>query len=165
MIMIYKHDYSTKINAKAKEETYKHLHIIGWREWVTLSDLGISKIKAKIDTGARTSALHAYDVHEYADGKINMVRFKVHPMQKNTLSVRYAKAEVVDKRLIRDSGGKVTLRPVILTTMRVGDLKWEIELTLVNRDQMGFRMLLGRQALRGNLLVNPQKSYLFGKSK
>jgi len=159
--MIYKHDYSTKTNRKIE----KQLSIIGWREWVTLSDLGITKIKAKVDTGARTSALHAYDVHEYMDGNKNMVRFKVHPMQRNTLSVRYAKAEVIEKRLIRDSGGKVTLRPVILTTMRVGDLKWEIELTLVNRDQMGFRMLLGRQALRGNLLVNPQKSYLFGKSK
>lgn len=163
--MIHKHDYSIKLNTRAKLEPYKHLPIIGWREWVALSDLGISKIKAKIDTGARTSALHAYDVHEYLDGNKKMVRFKVHPMQKNTQSVRSAKAEVVDKRLIRDSGGKVTLRPVILTTMRLGDLKWEIELTLVNRDQMGFRMLLGRQALRGYLLVNPQKSYLFGKSK
>ena len=163
--MIHKHDYSIKMNTRTRVEPYRHLLIIGWREWVSLSDLGISKIKAKIDTGARTSALHAYDVHEYVDGNKNMVRFKVHPMQKDTLSVRLARAEVVDKRLVRDSGGKVTLRPVILTTMRMGDLKWEIELTLVNRDQMGFRMLLGRQALRGNLLVNPQKSYLFGKTK
>nr|ADI87857.1 hypothetical protein AKSOIL_0349 [uncultured bacterium Ak20-3] len=165
MIMIYKHDHSLKVNTRLKVEPHKALPIIGWREWVTLSDLGISKIKAKVDTGARTSALHAYDVHEYVEGHKKMVRFKVHPMQKDTHSVRYAKAEVVDKRLIRDSGGKVTLRPVIITTIRVGELKWEIELTLVNRDQMGFRMLLGRQALRGNLLVNPQKSYLFGKSK
>ncbi len=163
--MIVKHDYSMKQHNRVRPEPFRQLLVIGWREWISLSDLGISKIKAKIDTGARTSALHAYDVHEYFDGPKHMVRFKVHPMQKDTLSVRSARAEVIDKRLIRDSGGKVTLRPVILTTLRVGDLKWEIELTLVNRDQMGFRMLLGRQALRGNLLVNPQKSYLFGKTK
>ncbi len=150
---------------KLKAEPAKQGKVIGWREWVSLSDLGLGKIKAKIDTGARTSALHAYDVYEYKEGQRNMVKFKVHPLQKSTLSVRYAKAEVIEKRSVRDSGGKVTLRPVILTTLRLGDLKWEIELTLVNRDQMGFRMLLGRQALRGHLLVNPQKSYLFGRSK
>ena len=163
--MIYRHDYSIKTQKHSKIESYKQFFIIGWREWVSLSELGIGKIKAKIDTGARTSALHAYDVLEYMEGHRTMVKFKVHPLQKSTLSVRYAKAEIIDKRLVRDSGGKVTLRPVILTTLRVGDLRWEIELTLVNRDQMGFRMLLGRQALRGHLLVNPQKSYLFGRSK
>jgi len=153
-----------KLKSRSQTDIYsKHLLVIGWREWVCLKDLGITKIKAKIDTGARTSALHAYDVHEYKEGQRNMVRFKVHPTQKNTLSVKYAKAEIVEKRLVRDSGGKVTLRPVILTTVQVGELQWKIELTLVNRDQMGFRMLLGRQALRGHLLVNPQKSYLFGK--
>ena len=163
--MIHPHDYSKNLNKRQKQEAdpVDFLHVVGWREWVSLTDLGISRIKAKVDTGARTSALHAYDVHEYTDGHRTMVRFKVHPFQKNTHSVRFARAEVVDKRLIRDSGGRVTLRPVILTTVRVGDLNWVIELTLVNRDQMGFRMLLGRQALRGNLLVNPQKSYLLGK--
>ncbi len=168
--MIYKHDYPKhelvrKPHKSTGFESYQHLLIIGWREWVSLPLLGIGKIKAKVDTGARTSTLHAYDVHEYVDGQKNMVRFKVHPLQKNTLSVKSTKAEILEKRLIRDSGGKVTLRPVILTTVRVGDFKWEIELTLVNRDQMGFRMLLGRQALRGHLLVNPQRSFLFGRSK
>lgn len=161
--MSFKHDSVVKKNRSKITSDRGFLLQIGWREWVSLNDLGIKKIKAKIDTGARTSALHAYDVHEYIEGTKKMVRFKVHPKQKNTLFVKYAKAEVVDKRLVRDSGGNVTLRPVILTTIMVGELSWKIEITLVNRDQMGFRMLLGRQALRGHLLVNPEKSYLLGK--
>ena len=121
--MIYKHDYSVKSHKRSKLDPHRSLPVIGWREWVSLSELGIGKIKAKVDTGARTSALHAYDVQEYTDGQRSMVKFKVHPLQKSTLSVRYSKAEIIDKRLVRDSGGKVTLRPVILTTLRIGDLK------------------------------------------
>jgi hypothetical protein len=147
---------------KAKPEYYKQLLVIGWREWLSLPELGIRKIKAKIDTGARTSSLHAYDIQEYTVGHKTYVSFKVHPMQRETKRVISAEAELVSKRKVKDSGGKTTLRPVIITKIQLGVMAWDIELTLVNRDEMGFRMLLGREALRGHLLVNPGNSFLLG---
>lgn len=151
-----------KVRKVAKPRFYKDLMVIGWREWVCLPELNIRYVKAKIDTGARTSALHAYDVKEYKSGRKTMVQFKVHPVQKNqNLSVKCV-GELVEKRKIKDSGGTVTLRPVIRTPITIGDLTWEIELTLINRDEMGFRMLLGRAAIKGHLLVNPGRSHLLG---
>ena len=135
------------------------LSVIGWRERVALPELGISEIKAKIDTGARSSALHAFELEIFTrDGK-QMVRFKVHPYQQDTKQTVVAEAELLEYRNIRSSTGHAQLRPVIETVVELGGKKWPIELTLTNRDQMGFRMLLGRQAVRHRWLVDPGKSY------
>jgi hypothetical protein len=150
------------VRRKNSARRYKTLLVIGWREWISLPNLHISAIKAKIDTGARTSALHAYDIREYTEGNKRMVSFKVHPNQRDTKKEVRTHAPLVDKRYVRDSGGKRTLRPVIETEIKVGDMRWKIELTLINRDEMGFRMLLGREAIKGHLLVNPGKSFVWG---
>jgi hypothetical protein len=134
--------------------------IIGWREWFSLPDLGIQRVKAKIDTGARTSCLHAYEIEEVHEGRKWFVKFKVHPMQRNSEYTVKAKAELIEKRCIKDSGGKETLRPVIRTRIVAGDLSWEIELTLISRDEMGFRMLLGRKGINEDFLVHPSQSFL-----
>ncbi|MGB5959390.1 MAG: RimK/LysX family protein [Coleofasciculaceae cyanobacterium] len=140
------------------------LPIIGWREHLTLPDLGIQEVKAKIDTGARTSALHAFDVEIFTDQGKQMVSFKIHPIQRNTSQTVTAVAELLEQRKVRNSGGQATFRPVILTTVElnvgVQAHRWLIELTLTNRDVMGFRMLLGRQAVRQRFLVDAGKSYL-----
>jgi hypothetical protein len=134
--------------------------VIGWREWVTLPALGIEATKAKIDTGARSSALHAFNLERFErDGK-TIVRFQAHPIQRNDSDVVTAEAALLEDRVVRNSGGQEELRPVIETPVQVGDAIWMIELTLTNRDQMGFRMLLGRQAVRHRYLVNPGKSFL-----
>jgi hypothetical protein len=138
----------------------KSLSIIGWRERVALPDLGISQIKAKIDTGARSSALHAFDVEPFSrDGK-TMVRFKVHPYQRDTHRTVSTEAELIDQRQVRNSGGHAQLRPVIQTMVELNGERWLIELTLTNRDVMGFRMLLGRQAVRKRFLVDAGRSFV-----
>ena len=134
--------------------------VAGWREWVALPDLGIGAIKAKIDTGARSSSLHAYDMKRFRRRGVSMIRFKVHPIQREARTVVQAEAKLVDLRKVRSSTGVQTLRPVIVTPLELGGRSWEIEITLIRRDEMGFRMLLGRQALRGHLLVDPGGSFL-----
>lgn len=136
---------------------------IGWREWVCLPGLGIEAVKAKTDTGARSSALHAFDLDRFSlDGR-PCVRFKIHPFQRDSRKTVTAEATVHDERLVRSSGGHQTLRPVILTPVRLLDQEWEIEITLINRDAMGFRMLLGRQAVRHRFVVDPGRSFLGGR--
>lgn len=134
--------------------------VVGWREWIALPDLGIGGIKAKIDTGARSSSLHAYDMKRFKRRGVSMIRFKVHPIQREFRTVVEAEAELVDLRKVRSSSGVQTLRPVITTPIVLGDDRWDIEITLTRRDAMGFRMLLGRQAVRGHLLVDPGRSFL-----
>ena len=134
--------------------------IVGWREWIALPDLEIGAIKAKIDTGARSSSLHAYDMKRFRRRGVSMIRFKVHPIQRDFRTVVQSEAPLVDLRKVRSSSGVQTLRPVIETAIELGGRSWEIEITLVRRDEMGFRMLLGRQALRGHLLVDPGGSFL-----
>lgn len=139
--------------------------IIGWREWVGLPDLGIDKIKVKVDTGARSSSLHAFDLHKFTREGEQWVRFSVHPVQrKDEVSVE-VEAKVLEYRSVRSSSGKATLRPVIVTTITLLGKTWPIELTLAGRDNMGFRMLLGREAFRGGFLVDAGKSYYGGKPK
>jgi hypothetical protein len=142
----------------------RELERVGWREWVALPDLGIPEIKAKVDTGARSSALHAFDIRAFRRAGVDRVRFRVHPVQRNTAVTVEAEAEVVDERWIRSSHGHGTLRPVIRTEVVWGQERWPIELTLIGRDEMGFRMLLGRQAVRNRFLVDPGRSFL-GRKK
>ena len=138
---------------------------IGWREWLLLPDLEINKIKAKVDTGAKTSALHAFDIEYFdRDDHLLMVRFKVHPRQRDTAFMVEATAPVLGMRDVRNSGGGIQQRPVISTTVALGQQQWPIELTLTNRDVMGFRMLLGREAIRHRFLIDPGGSYLLGRS-
>lgn len=141
----------------------KELAVIGWREWVALPDFGVETIKAKVDTGARTSSLHAFDMEEFQRGRREMVRFKVHPEQRNAKRERTVEAEVQEWRRVRSSSGTTELRPVVLTTVEILGLRWQVELTLSRRDEMGFRMLLGRQAIRGHLLVDPGRSFINGR--
>lgn len=135
------------------------LPVAGWREWIALPDLGVPAIKAKIDTGARTSSLHAFNIETVPSEAGTLLRFEVHPHQRRPQAI-VAEALLLGYRRVRSSSGHESERPVIRTTIACFDMVWEIELTLANRDQMGFRMLLGREALRGRLLVNPGASYL-----
>ncbi len=139
--------------------------IIGWREQLALPDLGISEVKAKIDTGARSSALHAFDVETFNSNGKRMVRFKVHPYQRDAHRTVTAEAELLDQRQVRNSGGQTQVRPVIETTVELNGDRWSIELTLTNRDVMGFRMLLGRQAVRRRFLVDAGRSFLHSSTE
>lgn len=143
----------------------RQLAVIGWREWVALPDLGINKIKVKVDTGARSSSLHAYDLEEFVRDGEEYVRFKVHPVQRRTDEIIISEARILEYRSVRSSSGKAVKRPVIVTNVVMIDQTWPIELTLANRDQMGFRMLLGREAYRGRFLVDAGKSFYGGKPK
>ncbi|MEL6929062.1 MAG: RimK/LysX family protein [Cyanobacteria bacterium J06600_6] len=139
--------------------------IIGWREFVSFPELNIDRVKAKIDTGARSSALHAFNIQERShDGK-QIISFQVHPQQRDRQTTITTEAELLEYRQIRNSGGKAQLRPVIKTNIQVGTEIWEIELSLTNRDVMGFRMLLGRQAVRNKFLVDPGRSFLLSSRK
>ncbi|NER39668.1 MAG: ATP-dependent zinc protease [Oscillatoria sp. SIO1A7] len=143
----------------------KPLPVIGWREWLALPDLGIPEVKAKIDTGARSSAIHAFGIKTfYIEGK-RYVRFRVNPYQKDSKTIVTAKAEVLDEREVRDSGGHTELRLTILTTVEIQEHRWPIEITLTNRSSMSFRMLLGRQGVRDRFLVDPGKSFLLSPKK
>ncbi len=144
-------------------DTERPPQIIGFREWVALPDLDLPAIKAKVDTGARTSSLHAYDIEIINKGKKSFVHFKVHPLQHDFSVVIKCRALLVDQREVTDSGGHKETRYVIQTTMILCGLKKQIELTLTNRDEMKFRMLIGRAALK-HFHIDPSSSYLAGKT-
>ncbi|MGH9138686.1 MAG: ATP-dependent zinc protease family protein [Acidimicrobiales bacterium] len=133
---------------------------VGWREWVALPDLGVPWVKAKVDTGARTSSLHAWDVEiDELDG---FVRFSVHPLQHDDTYTVPVLAPLLDLREVRSSNGELERRAVIRTRLRIAGHRRRVELTLSNRDEMGFRMLLGRTAVRRTFVVDPGRSYLGG---
>ncbi len=138
----------------------RKLKPIGWREWVSLPELGIHHIKAKIDTGARTSALHAFALRPFKENNKDRIAFDIHPVQNNAEIVMTCAADIVDKRWVTDSGGHSEERYVICTPMMLDDQVWPIEITLTERDSMLFRMLLGRSAIRKRFVVNPAKSFI-----
>ncbi|QGY41991.1 ATP-dependent zinc protease [Pseudodesulfovibrio cashew] len=136
---------------------------IGWREWISLPDFFVPAIKAKIDTGAATSAIHAFDVTTFTRDGQRFVRFCIHPLQgRDDISIP-CEAPLLDKRKVKNSGGRSQERYVVGTTLEVAGRRWPIELTLTSRDEMKFRMLLGRSAMRGRLVVDPHLSYQAGK--
>lgn len=141
------------------------LFTVGWREWVSLPDLGLPWIKAKIDTGARTSCLHAFQVDPFTRDGEEWVRFGIHPHQGDSKTEVFCEAKVIDQREISDSGGHKENRYVIMTEVLLSEHRWPIEISLTNRDTMKFRMLLGRTAMKNRIIVNASKSYLHGKPK
>ncbi|TQL47144.1 hypothetical protein FB562_0192 [Homoserinimonas aerilata] len=136
--------------------------IVGWREWVSLPDIGVPWVKAKIDTGARSSALHAFDIEELDGGE--RVRFWVRPWQRSVEDVVQVECAVHDRRRVRSSSGHSEERFVVLLDVEIFGRTVTAETTLSNRDQMGFRMLIGRQALRQGFVVHPGRSFLAGRA-
>jgi hypothetical protein len=136
---------------------------LGWREWVALPEFDIRRIKAKVDTGARTSCLHTFRTEPYTKDGQRRVRFWVHPVQNDLHQVVECDAAILDERNVSDSGGHSELRLVIETRLIIGGEEWPIEMTLTNRDSMRFRMLLGRTAMAGQAFVVPECSYLAGE--
>jgi ribosomal protein S6--L-glutamate ligase len=136
---------------------------IGWQEWVCLPNLHLPLIKAKIDTGAKTSALHASNISEFWHGSQKWVQFDVHPLQRNNHYTVNCSAKVIDERVVTNSSGSQELRYVIKTPMLLGPNAWEIELTLTQRHDMTFRMLLGREALRHRVIIDLAHVCLQGK--
>lgn len=139
------------------------LPVVGWREWLALPGFGVKAIKAKIDTGARSSAIHAFDLEVVERGGTSYASFEVHPRQRSARDAVRVEAEIVDERWVRSSTGHRQKRYVVLMEIELMGATWVAEVTLARRDQMGFRMLLGREALRGRFLVDPAASYLGGR--
>lgn len=139
------------------------LFTVGWREWLSLPELGLPRIKAKIDTGARTSCLHAFQVEPFTQDGEKWVRFGIHPHQGDLETEVFCEAKVIDERMISDSGGHQEGRYIIMTEVLLSDQRWPIEISLTNRDTMKFRMLIGRTAMDNRMIVDASKSYLHGK--
>ncbi|WP_309609136.1 30S ribosomal protein S6--L-glutamate ligase [Flavobacterium sp.] len=137
--------------------------ILGCEEWCTFPDLNIPIIKARVDSGAKTSALHAVNISPFIRDNENWVKFDINPIQNNTRAVKHCEAKLIDKRVVKSSSGYREQRFVIQTEVKIGDDSWTIEMTLTNRDSMGFRMLLGREAMSGRVLVDPEQKYLLGQ--
>ena len=138
--------------------------LIGWREWVSLPDLGVDWIKAKIDTGARTSSLHAFEIHEFERDGVSWVRFKEKPWQDSQSDTVVVESPVHDRRAVRSSSGHAQERLVVEMLIRLHDREVLAEVTLSNRDEMGFRMLIGREALRQGYVIDPARSFVGGRA-
>ncbi|UYN83934.1 MAG: RimK/LysX family protein [Microcella sp.] len=138
--------------------------IAGWREWVSLPDAGVPWIKAKLDTGARSSSLHAFNLEVIADGDVERVRFWVRPWQESADDAVQVECEIHDRRRVRSSSGHTEERIVVILDIRMLGRTVPAEVTLTNRDAMGFRMLIGRQALRQGFVVDVAKSFIGGRA-
>lgn len=146
-----------------KRTTYSNTPA-GWREWVQLPEAGIPWIKAKLDTGARTSAIHAYGVEPFERDGVEWVRFTVRPWQKSTDDEVVVECPVHDRRRVRSSSGHVQVRYVVRMRVVLVGREVDAEFTLSNRDKMGFRMLIGREALRQGFVVESGRSFLGGRA-
>lgn len=142
------------------ERRMQEKRTVGWREWLALPELGVDRLKAKVDTGARSSSLHAFDVEVDGDRPGATVSFGLHPLQRSSATIVRCEAHLHEYRFIRSSNGQRERRPIIRTTILLGGQLWPIEVALTSRDAMGFRMLLGRQAIRGLFVVDPGRSYV-----
>jgi len=140
------------------------LPLLGWREWVRLPGFGPERIKAKVDTGARSSALHALDIDRVEGPGGPVAHFTILPQQRSRESEVRIAAPLVDRRQVRSSSGSEEVRPVVRILIEIGGIRWPVEVTLTRRDRMGFRMLLGRTAIRGRFLVDPARSFIQGGS-
>jgi hypothetical protein len=136
---------------------------IGWREWVQMPEFGISEIKAKVDTGADNSSLHAFNIERLEREGVPFVSFEIHPRQRKHNPAIICEAEVVMERKVRNPGGRTQLRPVIRTRLNIAGQEFETLINLTTRDEMTFRMLLGRRSIRNEFLVDPGRSYLGGR--
>ncbi len=149
-----------------KKITKKEKMLIGWREWCALDKLGIPAIKAKIDTGAKTSALHADNIEVFKKNGEDYIKFIVHPIQKNSDITSYCEAKIKDRRFITSSNGEREKRYVIETTFKIGNTLFTSDMTLTTRYGMTYRMLLGKDALiAGKFMIDVTKSYIAGKPK
>lgn len=146
-------------NTEKIKEARKNKDILGWREWVSLPELGVDLIKVKVDTGAKNSALHAYNSSLIKKNGENWIHFEVHPEQSNNDTVKSCAVRLIDQRWVTNSGGTSEKRFVIETPIRIGCREWPIIITLTNRDEMGFRMLVGRSAIKGKYMVDPARSF------
>lgn len=136
--------------------------IIGKAEWCGLEELGLPAIKARVDSGAKTSSLHAFNIHQFEEDGKRYVHFDIHPIQNDRKTIQSCRGLVVDRREVRSSSGIKERRPVIKTPITLGDETWNIEVTLTNRDSMGYRMLLGREAMTNRVLIDPDSSFCLG---
>ncbi|WYD81419.1 MAG: RimK/LysX family protein [Candidatus Electrothrix gigas] len=141
------------------------LPVIGWREWVKLPTLGIDKIKVKVDSGARSSSIQAVNLKIFDRDGEQWVRFKIHPIQRSIKDTVETEAKILEFRSVKSSNGVAKIRPVILADVELLGQVWQVELTLASRDNMGFRMLLGREAFRDRFLIDGGKSYYGGRPK
>jgi hypothetical protein len=134
--------------------------VIGWREWVQLPDLGVSEMKAKVDTGADNSSLHAFNLERFERDGVEYVRFEIHPKQRSRKPSINCEAPLAMEKKVKNPGGRTELRPVIRTRVVVAGEELEALINLTSRDEMGFRMLLGRRAVRNRFVIDPGRSYL-----
>jgi hypothetical protein len=134
--------------------------VIGWREWVQLPDLGVVEMKAKVDTGADNSSLHAFNLERFRRDGMEYVRFEIHPKQRSRKPSIRCEAPLAMEKKVKNPGGRSELRPVIRTKVVVAGEELNALVNLTSRDEMGFRMLLGRRAVRSRFLVDPGRSYL-----
>jgi hypothetical protein len=148
--------------SKKSDDIQTELLKVGWREWASLPGLGIPAIKVKIDTGAKTSALHAFEMETFTKDGISFVRFLAHPLQRNNKVGIPCELPILEERVVKSSNGQKERRITVMTPIRIGHREWDIELTLTNRDLMSYRMLLGRQAM-SQVIVFPTSSFLQGK--
>lgn len=149
-------DFRPRLKRKHKIRLIRHKLLVGWQEWCALPQHGLPAIKAKIDTGAKTSALHAFQIEPFKRQQQDYVRFIVHPLQHTNQHQKPCVAQVIDQRHVMSSNGHREWRYVIKTPLTLGEDTWDIELTLSNRDPLTFRLLLGREALNGRVLIDPK---------
>lgn len=150
----------------AESDTNSASHtVVGWREWVGLPGLDVPWMKAKLDTGARSSALHAFDIELFPNDGDDWVRYSIHPWQKSDDEAVTCESQVLAQRSVRSSSGHTEVRYVVSLDLAVAGRTVTAEVTLSRRDEMGFRMLVGREALRQGFLVDPARSYLGGKPR